>query len=238
MDHQPFIMMQRHPYGGNERYSDQKSPNLDADGAVHFTEFDGEVLGPIPIRGASWTKELMSLDGFTIRVQKETEWRIFGISLYLTQSRLVLAVDKPVDATSRMAGQLRYPWVNSVGFRPRQSFLYDCELIVCIEQEVDGPEELPVAFTLKLLMDQQDDSGHLAQQIVQRIAQHHLDRGLLPESAVPGFKELLDPPRLPDPPKGDHAVYPMGACKYYPYGTEYVVGSPEQGAWFGRDVKG
>jgi hypothetical protein len=30
----------------------------------------------------------------------------------------------------------------------------------------------------------------------------------------------------------------MDACKYYPYGTEYVIGSPEQGTWFGRDVKG
>jgi hypothetical protein len=116
--------------------------------------------------------------------------------------------------------------------------LYDCELIVCIEQQVDGPEEMPVAFTLKLLLDQQDDSAQLARQIVQRIAQHHLDRGSLPESAVQGFKELLDPPRLPDPPNGDHAIYPMGACKYYPYGTEYVIGSPEQGNWFGRDIKG
>jgi hypothetical protein len=30
----------------------------------------------------------------------------------------------------------------------------------------------------------------------------------------------------------------MGACKYYPYGTEYVIDSPERGAWFGRDVLG
>ena len=232
-----FLMMTKQVHGSIEKWYDQIYPGLRSDGSLHFSEHDGEVTGPIAVKGASWTRELMSLNGFNLGVRKETDWRYFDISVYLTDARIVVSVDKPVDARTKWVGHVRYPWVNSVGYRRKQSFLNECELLIGMEQVPNGgADEMPTDCTLRFLLDLQVDSGDLARQIVQRIARHHLNRGTLPESAVLGFQALLDPPRLPTPRKGDHATYWMGAFKHYPEGTEYVVGKPEQGDWHGRDA--
>jgi hypothetical protein len=103
-------------------------------------------------------------------------------------------------------------------------------------EQLEGGAEMPTDCTLRFLLDRYDDSGELARQIVRRLAQHHLGRGTLPATAVPGFQVLLDPPRLADPKKGDHATYWLGAFKHYPGGTEYIRGDPEGGTWLGRDA--
>jgi hypothetical protein len=230
-----FAMITKQVHGSIATKYDQLYPGLEADGSVHFTSYDGEVAGPIAVRGVSWIRALMSLNGFNLRVSQETDWRYFDASLYLTDARIVVIVDKPVDARTKWVGHLRYPWIHSVGYRPQQSFLNECELVVGMEQN-GGSEEMPTDCTLRFLLDRHDDSGELARQIVRRLAKHHLERGSLPSSAVPGFQVLLDPPRLADPKKGDHATYWLGAFKHYPAGTEYVRGDPEQGTWLGQNT--
>jgi hypothetical protein len=103
-------------------------------------------------------------------------------------------------------------------------------------EQLEGSAEMPTDCTLRFLLDRHDDSGELARQIVRRLAQHHLGRGTLPAMAVPNFQVLLDPPRLADPKKGDHATYSLGAFKHDPGGTEYIRGDPEGGIWLGRDT--
>ncbi|WP_405059200.1 hypothetical protein OG474_41645 [Kribbella sp. NBC_01505] len=230
-----FGMMAKQVHGSIATKYDQMYPGLDADGSVHFAEYDGEVVGPIAVRGVSWIRARMSLNGFNLRVNQETDWRYFDVSLYLTDARLVVVVDKPIDARTRRVGHLRYPWIHSVGYRPRQSFLNECELVVGMEQP-EGGAEMPIDCTLRFLLNRTDDSAELARQIVRRLAGHHLARGTLPPTAIPGFEQLLDPPHLPDPKKGDHATYWFGAYKHYPAGAEYIFGEPEAGTWRGTDT--
>ncbi|MER7251608.1 hypothetical protein [Kribbella sp. NPDC000426] len=230
-----FGMITQQVHGSIATRYDQLYPGLEADGSVHFSSYDGAVAGPIAIRGATWSRELMSLDSLNLRVSQATDWRYFDVSLYVTDARIVIVVDKPIDARTKWVGHLRYPWLHSVGYRPRQGILYDCELVLGMEQLQEG-REMPTDCTLRLLLDRHDDSAELAREIVRRLARHHLGRGTLPASAVPEFQVLLDPPRLPDPTKGTHATYWLGAFKHCPTGTEYVRGQPEQGIWRGSKV--
>ncbi|HWD80909.1 MAG TPA: hypothetical protein VG497_18580 [Kribbella sp.] len=227
-----FVMITKREHGSIATEHDQLYPGLESDGSVHFGRYDGAVTGPIAIRSASWTRRVMSLRRLNLEVSETTDWRLFGLSLYLTDARIVIVVDKPVDAATKRVGHLRYPWLHSVGYRPRQGLLYECELIVGMEQSQEG-SEMPSNLMLRLVLDRHVDSAELAREIVHRLARHHLARGTLPASVVPAFQVLLDPPRLADPGKGRHATYWFGAFKHWPTGTEYILGEPEQGTWRG-----
>ncbi|MGW0750827.1 CHAT domain-containing protein [Streptomyces sp. NPDC002587] len=226
--HEPFMMMARH--GPDEEESaDVRHARFHADGRIRFTPFDGEVHGPLPVRGAWWRKETFDFARFSST--SETEWRLFGLSLYVTDARLVLVADEPDADGRRLAGHIRYPWANSVGFRPKQSFLNDCEVVVEVQQQ--GADGNSTYYRLTLLFERDTDSGELARHLVRRLAAHHLDRGMLPDSVRPEFEALRDAPPLPPPGKGEHAMYRPAAFKPYPYGAEYLLGRPVEGDWLG-----
>ncbi|MEU9305315.1 CHAT domain-containing protein [Streptomyces sp. NPDC048269] len=226
--HEPFMMMARHGLD-EEELADVRHTRFHPDGRIRFTSFDGEVHGPIPVRGAWWTKQ--TLDFAALRSASETEWRIFGLKLYVTDARLVLVADAPDADGRRLAGHIRYPWANSVGFRPKQSFLNECEVVVEIQQ--DGEDGNDICYRLTLQFERDTDSGELARHLVRRLAAHHLDRGMLPDSVRPQFEALRDAPPLPPPRKGEHARYWPAAFKRYPYGAEYLLGRPVEDTWLG-----
>ncbi|MFG2981823.1 CHAT domain-containing protein [Streptomyces sp. NPDC048258] len=226
--HEPFMMMARHGLDEQE-FADVRHTRFHPDGRIRFSSFDGEVRGPIPVRGAWWTKE--TLDFASFRSTTETEWRLFGLSLYVTEARLVLVADEPDAEGRRLAGHIRYPWANSIGFRPKQSFLNDCEMVVEVQQ--DGADGNDSYYQLTLLFERDTDSGELARHLVRRLAAHHLDRGMLPDSVRAEFEALRDAPALPPPRKGEHAMYRPAAFKRYPYGAEYLLGRPVEDTWLG-----
>ncbi|MFI1651999.1 CHAT domain-containing protein [Streptomyces avidinii] len=230
--HEPFIMMKRHAPDGTDSRDDIRHPRFGPDGQVRFTPYDGEVVGPVPVRGAVWTRE--DLDLAALRSTRTTEWRIFGLRLYVTDARLVLVADKPDAVARRIAGHLRYPWVSSIGFRPKQSFLNDCEVVVDTQQE--GTETTCTTHRLTLLFDNATDSGRLARLLVRRLASHHLADDTLPASSRQDFETLRDAPVLPPPRKGEHAIYRPAAFKYYPCGAEHLLGRPSEGTWVGPDL--
>lgn len=231
--HKPFTMMARHGYD-EAGCDDRLSPNLGQDGLAEFTAFDGDIHGPVPVRVATWTRQTLPSGSF--RMNSETVWRLSGLSLYITDARLLLLADRPDGPGRKTAGHIRYPWINAVGFRPKQSFLYDCELTVGLQQDSDDRDELGWFYELKLLLAPTTDSAALAQQIVRRLARHHLSHAVLPDSVVPGFESLSEAPRLPDPDKGEHSTYWPGAFKPYPYGVEYLLGRSAEGTWLGPNL--
>lgn len=228
--HDPFMMMSRQTHDG-AGLSDRLHPRFDRDGRLLLTSYDGRALGPVPVRAAAWKKENFHFG--TLSMSSETEWRVHDVGLHLTDARLVLIADEP-DARGRtLAGHIRYPWISSVAFRPRQSFLNDCELVVQCQQDT-GPDSTDF-YRLVLLLPRETDSEDLARRLVRRLARHHLAHGSLPAAARPRFEALLDPPRLPPPGKGDHASYRLPAFKTYPEGVEYLGGQPAEGTWIGPD---
>ncbi|MFE5730029.1 CHAT domain-containing protein [Streptomyces sp. NPDC056528] len=227
--HEPFMMMSRHTHDG-AGLSDGLRPRFGRDGRLLLTPYDGEVSGPVPVRVSVWTREVFDLSALSR--SSSTEWRLRDASLLLTDARLVLIVDKP-DAKGRtLAGHIRYPWMSSVAFRPKQSFLNDCELVVQCQQDTEEAGGTAY-YRLTMLLDRETDSGELARRLVRRLAAHHLGHGTLPPSTRPLFEALRDPPRLPTPGRGDHATYALPAFKSYPEGIEYLLGRPVGGTWIG-----
>ncbi|THA60169.1 CHAT domain-containing protein [Streptomyces sp. A0958] len=230
--YEPFMMMSRHTHD-EAGLPDRLHPRFGPDGRLLLTPYDGEASAPVPVRTATWTRE--SFDFSALSTSSETEWRVHGVSLHLTDARLVLVVDKP-DAQGRtLAGHIRYPWISTVAFRPKQSFLNDCELVVHCQQDT-GPDTTDF-YRLTLLLNRETDSEALARHLVRRLAQHHVSNGELPSIARPLFEALRDPPHLPAPDKGAHATYGLPAFKTYPEGVEYVSGQPVEGTWIGPALK-
>ncbi|MCX4856814.1 CHAT domain-containing protein [Streptomyces canus] len=228
--YEPFMMMSRHTHDG-AGLSDQLRPRFGQDGRLLLTSYDGEVSEPVPVRLSVWTKE--NFDFSDLSTNSETEWRVRDASLLLTDARLVLVVDKR-DAQGRtLAGHIRHPWISSVAFRPKQSFLNDCELVIQCQQDTEHATASATYYRLTLILDRETDSGELARRLVRRLARHHLDHGMLPNAARPLFEALRDPPRLPAPDKGDHATYALPAFKNYPEGVEYLLDQPVEGTWIG-----
>ncbi|MFD7865705.1 CHAT domain-containing protein [Streptomyces sp. NPDC059783] len=229
--YEPFMMMSRHTADG-AGLSDRLHPRFGPERRLLLTAYDGEPPAPVPVRVASWKKERFHLDA--LRMSSETEWRVHGVGLHLTDARLVVVVDKPDSRGRTLAGHIRYPWITTVSYRPKQSFLNDCELVVVCQQD-NGPDEVDF-YRLTLVLPPEADSGDLARRLVRRLARHHLDHGGLPAAARPRFEALLEPPRLPDPDKGRHASYFLPAFKTYPEGVEYLGGGPAEGTWLGPDL--
>jgi hypothetical protein len=218
----PFMMMSRHG-PGEEKFADLRNPRFLPDSRLRRSTFDGEVAGPVVLRAARYNTE-------PFHALNTCEWRFMRSRLFLTDARLVVLVDKRDRQGRRFAGHIRYPWISAVGFRPQQGILDECELLIEIHQDDVGPRRLT------LLLQKDTDSGELAQQLVRRIAGHHLDHGELPDAVVPSFEALRDAPRLLAPIKGQHATYWLDAYKSFPYGTEYVLDRPVEGTWIGPGV--
>ncbi|MFD4956731.1 CHAT domain-containing protein [Streptomyces sp. NPDC058451] len=230
--HDPFMMMSRHTHDG-AGLSDRLHPRFDRNGRLLFTPYDGEPSAAVPVRMATWKKERLRISALSM--SSETEWRLHDVSLHVTDARLILVVDKPDSQGRTLAGHIRYPWINSVSYRPKQSFLNDCELVVLCQQD-NGPDTTDF-YRLTLLLPRETDSEDLARRLVRRLARHHLAHSGLPATARPLFEALLDPPRLPPPDKGGHASYYLPAFKSYPEGVEYLSGQPAEGTWIGPDLK-
>ncbi|MGW1225063.1 CHAT domain-containing protein [Streptomyces sp. NPDC002530] len=226
--YEPFMMMSRHTPDG-AGLSDRLHPRFGRNGRLLFTPYDGEPAAPVAVRVAVWKKERLRLSALSMST--ETAWRVRGAGLHLTDARLVLVVDEPDSRGRTLAGHIRYPWITTVAYRPKQSFLNDCELVVVCQQDSD-PDTVEFS-RLTLVLPPEADSADLARRLVRRLARHHLDHGGVPAVTRPRFEALLDPPRLPLPEKGGHASYYLPAFKNYPEGVEYLDGRPAAGTWLG-----
>ncbi|MFD1044524.1 hypothetical protein ACFQ1S_02420 [Kibdelosporangium lantanae] len=230
MFHDQFRMLGRHTHD-QQGLNDRLSPNVLPDGGVELHTTDGNVTTRVAVRGASWNID--TFDVVRLSAHTETEWRVHGMSLFITDTRLILLADKPLKDGRRFAGHLRYPWISSVGFRPKQSFLNDCELVVTTQQDMS--EDLTYFNRLVLVLPTETDSGRLATELVHKLARHHLTHGNLPARTIPEFEKLTNAERLEDPAKGSHATYAIPAFKPYPYGVDYTDTSQEN-QWLGPNL--
>lgn len=222
----PFGMMAWH--GHDEAgLNDSRSPNVVVGGHVEFGAFDGVVSTAIPVRHVMWTKQTDIFGG------KDVEWTLRKVDLYLTDCRLVLvAQDRQPDRT--LTGHIRYPWISSIGWRPRQGLLYDCELVLTMQQETDPDTAL--WYELTLTFEAGFDSGGLAHRLAHLVGHHHLAHGSLPPEAIPGFQSLSTAALLDSPKRGEYATYYPVAFSEYPHGVEYVRGDPPRNMWRGPAI--
>ncbi|MEU5156155.1 CHAT domain-containing protein [Glycomyces sp. NPDC021274] len=225
-----FLMLTISEFGSIDNSYDQLFPRLTRNGNIHFSDADGSIQGPIQVEYACWRRWIISTDLFN---RDSVEWRISRANLYITDARIILERQKQPTSASRMIGHLRYPWITSIGYRPKQSLLNDCGVVITIQQEIEEPREAQVVHELSIFFPPSFDSGGLAQELARRLSRHHLMQEDLPDSVVSDFEALSSTARLPAPPKGDYSYYYPQAFKLYPYGTEYVLGNPPEGKWRG-----
>lgn len=144
----------------------------------------------------------------------------------VTNSRAVIIGNKVDQHGKRLVGQIRFPWISCVGFRPKQSFLNDAELVIKAVEDFgshgpvyrgDGQFE----HTFTFVFEKSFHPGGIAQTIAQRAARY-----VASVPGVPLSQELIDLQivgPLPDPPKGEHAEYYAKVFCSVPQG-EYQLG--------------
>lgn len=239
------VVLTNSTLGSSDLYHDRRYPTLTASGEVVYGVEDGEVLGPYRVRANVQDTNLLphheTVPDLTTMVnmyaETETVYRLFGFDVYVTQARVIFVHDKELEPGTKTVGHIRYPWINSVGFRPKQSFLNTATLALGFQEDLPGRQG--TAFhTVELEFDNSFHPGPLALAIVQRISQHQLRHGA-PEAARADFEAFLAPEMLPDPPKGELSEYYLPAFLPFPLGAAYV-GDGNEGdvasAWLGPSL--
>ncbi|NTW40040.1 MAG: hypothetical protein HGA44_09135 [Cellulomonadaceae bacterium] len=141
--------------------------------------------------------------------------------LTVTEARVVIVHDTADADGALIAGHIRYSWMQSIRFRPKQSFLNDSEVVVDAIEQFDivgfpkrGSGRFFHRFTF--LSDKAYDSGELARQIARRVASYVASAQAVEQTGP--LDALRVAPLLPDPPKGDHSTYGLPVYCAYPGG--------------------
>lgn len=157
--------------------------------------------------------------------------------LIVTDARVVILGNQIRSDGSRIVGQLRHPWIQSVQFHPKQSFLNDSELVIETVEDFDVdvfPERQRGYFAhrFSFVFDKRLHPGELARAIAQRAARYVEATQGVPSS--PALTAMRDVAALPDPPKGEYASYDLPEYCSFPQGF-YRVGDGQDAAdWLGQ----
>ncbi len=227
-------------FGSAEQKYDRGSPQLNAGGRVELSPADGEVLARVGARGVvQYVSTLEDSEDLALMIRqmakRECYFRLFDFTVTVTESRVFWEQEKLERPGVRMAGHIRYPWIRSVGYRPKQSFLND-PLI-----EIEFAQDLPVAsmgtwyHTIELLFTKGFDPGDLSQLIATQAARHHLKHGC-PEPVRQEVEAMATAPRLAPPPKNELATYVMPVFAMYPDCVDYIGDDRPFGKWLYKGV--
>lgn len=226
---------------GSDAHSDRRWPALDAAGLVVLGVEDGQVDGPYRVRANVQETNILPEAGPDADIgammqafaRTENVYRLFGFDVYLTQARIFFVHDKDPEPGKKIVGHIRFPWITTVGFRPKQSFLNTATLSLQFQEDL--PRGGGTAFhTVELEFDNAFHPGPLALAVVQRVAAHQLRHGA-PDPVRADFEALLAPAPLPDPPKGELSEYYLPAFLPFPLGAAYLGdgGEGDPSAWLG-----
>lgn len=153
--------------------------------------------------------------------------------LVVTDSRVVI-VGREVQADlKRVVGQIRFPWIVSVQFRPKQSFWNDAELIIKTFEKYDR-DGFPVRETgrfehsFTFVFHKKIHPGEFAAEIVRRASNYVAAQPGCP--VEPELLTLQQAEVLPDPAKGQYAEYWAKVFCTVPdghYGTDDSTRAPD-----------
>lgn len=188
-------------------------PNFDRSGRLQLQDDDGQQnrVGDYPLRG--FTHAVATLTGratieeFARQMQQpQTTFRLFRrMRLVVTDSRIVYIQDDR-DGFPETAGQFRYPWLDVVGYRPKQSFLLEPEVSFTYwEKALDGSGDMWF-HQVELVFEKSYDPSGLAYDLFQRGVADRMRREV-PPTYRPEVEAQLGAPRLGPPPRGQFAEY-------------------------------
>lgn len=240
-DEKPSLPFYRAEAGDEDYYNHLRYPHVNGNGTIRLFPEDG--TNPIYVEGRravhfcsefsvglSWTHTLNRMSDEKMSVM------INDVTLIVTDARLIYQSQDHKDPGVQYIGHLWFPWINKVGFRPKQSFLNDSILDIGYQEDFKLAARGMWSHRVELIFDKRFHPGDLAQQIVRRIAAHHLRVGVH-EAVVDEVAALLEAPRLDDPEMGDTASYFLPAFVPIPGGVPYIPSAQEVAwSWMGPRI--
>jgi hypothetical protein len=221
------VALSQATFGDAEERYDRYSPSLNADGAIALAPEDGQVLDPVPAKCIQQrvstlenTGDLASMIRSSIRYK--TILRLFGFQICVTQARIIFRQVKPEGPDGAVVGHVRFPWISSVSFRPKQSFFLSDSTL-----QVEFSQSFPVAalgswhHVIEVTFDKTYHPGSLAHHIACRAARHNLTHGG-PDEAKDALHRVAEGSALADPPKGEFAAYHLPTFTDFPWGAAYI----------------
>ncbi len=157
--------------------------------------------------------------------------------LIVTDARIVIVHDTLDGNGARVAGHIRYPWMQSIGFRPKQSFLNDSEIVVDAIEDFDV-DEFPHRHSgsflhqFTFLLDKTFHPGELAREISRRSASYIATTQGIPDSGR--LDNMRAAELLSDPAKGEHSRYNLPVYCAYPEGAYGLDGDSVRTTWISQ----
>jgi hypothetical protein len=212
-------------------------PALDDSGKVSREPLDGErhqhlVANAMVVRDATGSK-----------TRNITELRDIRADVFITDARLIMMCAKydkgggwigspglslALNAASKirasrrsrgkvLVGHVRYPWLSSVGFSPKQGWLDEEVLRLVVQDGTADPRRLLV---VDLSLPKETDSAAVAREIMLRAVTYRTAHDELSEDEHAGFQELaVSAPPRPQP--KNFALYRMPTSWHAMPGTAY-----------------
>lgn len=154
-----------------------------------------------------------------------------GVVIYVTTHRIVWVVDRSQQSGERITGHLWYPWLQSISYRPKQSFLLESVLQLALnEDDRDGW----YSHTIEFSFDKTFNPAGLAGFVGQTAARHLLGQNV-PEEHRAKLEWLAQAPPPPPPAKGETADIDLPTRVEYPaLPASYPTSRP--GKWVGAET--
>lgn len=105
-----------------------------------------------------------------------------------------------------LVGHIRYPWLASVGFSPKQGWLDDESLRLAFRDGTADPSRL---LMVELSLPKETDSAAVARAIMLRAVAYRTTHEELEGDELSGFQQLADAPVPPRPQPRTFAAYTM-----------------------------
>lgn len=216
-------------------------PALTTDLTIKWDDLDGKIVGPILASAVSVKQHDAGKNKF-VEVAAVSDVRI---SCHITEARVTLVCPKydkgghwigggmamALNAGSKLlaarrrrgtalTGHIRYPWVKSIYFQPKQGML-SAESLRLVYQS-DGS-----LMYLSLILDKSTDSSALAFGVMERVvAYRRADTDIFADAEAQAFDALLAAGKVPDPKKGSMAGYEIPTNWPAPGGEQYAPTRP------------
>lgn len=211
---------------------DSVYPQLIADGRIRLAPEDGDTILAFEARLVShylWTLKFGVTVAHTINMGRPEEitTRLFTVRGIVTDARVAYVVFDKKDPRY-VVGQVRYQWLDGVGFHPKESFILDPELELQFTQDFPLADRGLWTHRIVLGFDKSVHPGSLAVEILHRAARFRLADGG-PKDAREELERLIKLQSLPDPgKKGEFAsVVLPGAARFPVFDYPAAEGAPE-----------
>lgn len=212
-------------------------PRLNTSGRIALEDVDGRTHSIRAREVEQWVSTLEDNNDLTFAIQSAGKQRLKSfasrLTVLITDARVVFVQEKVKDPQRRTVGQIRFPWVSAIAWRPRRGRFTRARIELWMHE--DFPVKHLGTWFHSIYIDFDDDfnTESLALDLVHRVAAHNLAHGA-PSWAHSALRSQAQLQALPSPDTDDEdGFWSSPATLSCPLGAEYIGDSPKPGEWVG-----